>query len=166
MQPAPGGFSGPGSSFNEPSRPLKPERPSIAAAPLPLVPGTPALTPTSAFNLAYNDYLNGRYELAVGGFQRFLQDFPSTSLAPNAQYWIGECHYAMKDFVRAIQAFERVAQDYPRSERVPAALFKLGLAVMETGDTPKARGYLKRVIEEFSYSDEAKLAKNKLAELR
>ena len=28
------------------------------------------ITPTSAFNLAYNDYLNGKYELSVAGFQR------------------------------------------------------------------------------------------------
>jgi hypothetical protein len=36
----------------------------------------------------------------------------------------------------------------------------------EAGDLPKARGYLRRVIEDFSTSDEAKLAKNKLAEIR
>jgi TolA-binding protein len=36
----------------------------------------------------------------------------------------------------------------------------------ETGDVRKARMHLKRVIEEFSGSNEAKLAKNKLAEIR
>ncbi|MGH7208918.1 MAG: tetratricopeptide repeat protein [Nitrospiraceae bacterium] len=45
-------------------------------------------------------------------------------------------------------------------------MFKLGLAAAEAGDTQRARGLLKRVIEEFSHSDEAKLAKNKLTEIR
>jgi tol-pal system protein YbgF len=114
---------------------------------LPL-PGTPDISPTSAYNLAYNDYLNGRYELAVAGFQRFLQDFPSTSLAPNAQYWLGESHYSLKDHVRAMQAFERVVTDHPHSEKVAAALYKLGLAAAETGNANKAREYLKRVLQD------------------
>lgn len=127
---------------------------------------SPAITPTSAFNLAYNDYLNGRYDLAITGFQRFLDDFPSTSLAPNAHYWIGESYYSLKDYVRAIKAFEKVVSDYPRSEKVAPSLFKLGLASAETGNSTRARTYLKRIIEEFSTSDEAKLAKLKLAEIR
>ncbi|MFQ5992219.1 MAG: tol-pal system protein YbgF, partial [Nitrospiraceae bacterium] len=126
----------------------------------------PGLTPTSAYNLAYNDYLSGRYELAVTGFQRFVEDFPSTSLTPNAYYWLGESYYSMKDYVRAMQAFERVIKDYPKSEKVPPALYKLGLAAGETGDTRRSRAFLKRVIQEYKDSNEAKLAKNRLAELQ
>lgn len=132
---------------------------------LPL-PGTPDISPTSAYNLAYNDYLNGRYELAVTGFQRFLQDFPSTSLVPNAQYWLGESYYGLRDYVRAMQAFEKVVTDHTHSEKVAPALYKLGLAAAETGNAAKAREYLKRVMQDHKDSNEAKLAKGKLAELR
>jgi len=131
-----------------------------------IMPGVPSITPTSAFNLAYNDYLNGKFELAVGGFQRFIKDFPSTSLTPNAHYWLGESYYGQKDYIRAIQSFEHVVNEYAGNEKVPAALFKLGLSAAETGDTAKSRKYLKRVIEEYSTSEEAKLAKAKMAEIR
>ena len=141
----------------KPSGPL--EAPSI-------VPGVPSITPTSAFNLAYNDYLNGKFDLAVSGFQRFIKDFPSTSLTPNAHYWLGESYYGQKDYIRAMQSFEHVVNEYAGNEKVPAALFKLGLSAAETGDTAKSRKYLKRVIEEYSTSDEAKLAKAKMAEIR
>jgi tol-pal system protein YbgF len=148
----------------EPSRQSKPA--TLPSRPeLPLA-GTPDISPTSAYNLAYNDYLNGRYDLAVTGFQRFLQDFPSTSLAPNAQYWLGESLYSMKDHVKAMQAFEKVVADHPQSEKVPAALYKLGLAAADMGNANKAREYLKRVLQDFKDSNEAKLAKGKLAELR
>ncbi|HJU04348.1 MAG TPA: tetratricopeptide repeat protein, partial [Nitrospiraceae bacterium] len=80
--------------------------------PAPFLPGTPAISPTSAFNLAYNDYLNGRYDLAVTGFQRFLRDFPTTSLAPNAHYWIGESYFSLKDYGHAMQAFQRVVTEF------------------------------------------------------
>lgn len=149
-----------------PPRIGKPAEPDTGPTNVPPLPGTPGISPTSAFNLAYNDYLNGRYELAVSGFQRFLKDFPSTSLAPNAYYWIGESYFSLKDYPRALQAFQKVVNEYPRNEKVPPALFKLGVVAAEAGDLPKARGYFRRVIEEYSSSDEAKLAKNKLAELR
>lgn len=128
--------------------------------------GMPGITPTSAFNLAYNDYLNGKYELAVSGFQRFIKDFPGTSLTPNAQYWLGESYYNLKDYGRAIQTFEYLIAEYPGNEKVPAALYKLGLASAETGDLVKSRKNLKRVLEEFPASEESRLVKNKLAELR
>ena len=124
------------------------------------------ITPTSAFNLAYNDYLNGKYELSVAGFQRFIKDFPGTSLTPNAQYWLGESYYNLKDYGRAIQAFDYLVAEYPGNEKLPAALYKLGLATAESGDLAKSRKNLKRVLEEFPASDESKLAKHKLAELR
>jgi tol-pal system protein YbgF len=144
------------------SRPQKPGSSGDST----IVPGVPTITPTSAFNLAYNDYLNGKYDLAVGGFQRFVKDFPGTSLTPNAYYWLGESYYQQKDYVRAMQAFEYVSAEFPGNEKVPASLFKLGLAAGETGDLAKSKKNLKRVIEEFPTSDEAKLAKNKLAEIR
>ena len=160
------GLSKPDSTSREPSRQSKPARLPDSPRPGLVMPGTPAITPTSAFNLAYNDYLDGRFELAVTGFQRFLKDFPTASLVPSAYYWLGESYYSMRDFVHAMQAFERVVDEYPRSDKVAPALFKLGLAAAEVGDTQRARGLLKRVIEEFSHSDEAKLAKNKLTEIR
>ena len=153
-------------SATETTRQAKTTKPSGPPDAGPMIPGVPSITPTSAFNLAYNDYLNGKYELAVTGFQRFLKDFPSTSLTPNAHYWLGESYYNMKDYVRAMQSFEHVVSEYPGNEKVPASLFKLGLSASETGDLAKSRKYLKRVIEEFSTSDEAKLAKAKLAEIR
>jgi tol-pal system protein YbgF len=145
---------------------IKPSKPSPAPEAGTLLPGVPGLSPTSAFNLAYNDYLNGRYDMAVIGFQKFVKDFPTASLVPNGYYWLGESYYNLKDYVRAIQAYEQVVTEHPGSEKVPAALYKIGLSASETGDTGKAKKYLKRVVEEYAISEEAKLAKNRLAELR
>ncbi|MCC2641720.1 MAG: putative Tol-Pal system protein YbgF [Nitrospira sp.] len=150
----------------ESTRQARATKPGGPLDPPSIVPGVPSITPTSAFNLAYNDYLNGKFDLAVNGFQRFIKDFPSTSLTPNAHYWLGESYYGQKDYIRAMQSFEHVVNEYAGNEKVPASLFKLGLSAAETGDTAKSRKYFKRVIEEYSTSDEAKLAKTKMAEIR
>jgi tol-pal system protein YbgF len=144
----------------------KPSKPTGQGESSSIVSGMPGITPTSAFNLAYNDFLNGKYDLAVSGFQRFTKDFAGTSLTPNAHYWLGESLYNQKDYARATTTFEYLVAEYPGNEKVSAALYKLGLATAETGDLVKSRKYLKRVIEEYPASDEAKLAKNKLADIR
>ena len=143
--------------------PESPPTPRAAISPLGLGPG---MTPSSAFNLAYNDYLNGRYDLSIVGFKSFLNDYPHASLAGNALYWLGESYYRQRDYVRARQMFERVVMEHPSHGKVPGALYRIGLAAAETGDRAGARKYLTRVIEEYSTSKEAILAKNKLAELR
>ena len=124
------------------------------------------LTPTASFNLAYNDYLKGNYDLAVAGFEGFLRQFPSTSLAAHAQYWIGESYANKREYRSAVDAYERVVTNYPKSDKVPAALYKAGSGSAELGDLAKARSLFKRVIEEYSQSDEAARAKQRLAELR
>lgn len=124
------------------------------------------LTPTASFNLAYNDYLKGNYDLAIAGFESFLRQFPSTSLAAHAQYWIGESYANKREYRSAVDAYERVVNNHPTSDKVSAALYKAGSGYAELGDLAKARSLFKRVIEEHPQSDEAMRAKQKLAELR
>ena len=134
-----------------------------------ILPGRPplsGLTPVEVYNLAYNDYLKGNYDLAVVGFQSFLKQFPDSTQTPLALYWLGECYYSKKDFFNAIETFDRVIKNFPKSEKVPKALLKEAYSYMEMGDKAKAKSYLKKVIEEHSLSEEANLAKNKLAEIR
>jgi tol-pal system protein YbgF len=120
----------------------------------------------NAFNVAYNDFLNGKYDSAAVAFKRFVKEYPATTLTANAHYWLGESYYQQNDYVRAMQAFEYVSNEYPANEKVPASLFKLGLAARETGDLPKFKKNLERVIDDFPSSLEAKLAKKALAYLR
>ena len=50
------------------------------------------------------------------GSRTTLSQFPDASQADAAQYWVGECYYAKKDFKNAIDAFAKVAQE-PSQER-------------------------------------------------
>lgn len=40
------------------------------------------------------------YRIAISRFKDFLKKYPKSKLAGNAQYWIGECHYALREFDR------------------------------------------------------------------
>ncbi|MDH3404566.1 MAG: hypothetical protein OEP45_13170, partial [Acidobacteriota bacterium] len=46
--------------------------------------------PGALYEAARADYVRGNYELAILGFNQYLEHFPDSELADNARYWIGE----------------------------------------------------------------------------
>ncbi|MBI4551029.1 MAG: tol-pal system protein YbgF [Candidatus Latescibacteria bacterium] len=118
--------------------------------------------PELLYNTASADYQRGNYDLALSVFSQFVQRFPDSELADNAQFWIGECYYAQKQYTQATEAYNTVLTKYPKGNKVAAALLKLGLAQVALQNVDAARASLKRVIDEFPQSDEAKLARMRL----
>ena len=105
------------------------------------------------------------YKVALGRFKDFIKKYPKSKLAGNAQYWIGECHYALKEFDQAILEFDAVRRKYPQGEKVPAALLKQGFAFAELGEKVNARLILQEVVEKYSQTPEAVRAKQRLKTL-
>jgi tol-pal system protein YbgF len=125
-----------------------------------------SMSPQEAYNLAYNDFVKGNYDLALLGFQNFTQQFPSSLLAPNAYYWLGESYFSKKEYGKAIENFDKVARDYPKHDKVASSILKEGYSYIEMGEKPRGKAYLKKVIEQFPRSNEAGLAKEKLATIK
>ena len=131
------------------------------------VPGAPSvMAPQDAYNLAYNDYVKGDYDLALLGFQNFTQQFPTSLLLPNAYYWMGESYFSKKEYSKAIENFDKVARDFPKHDKVAISILKEGYAYIEMGEKPRGKVYLKKVIEQYPRSNEANLAKEKLASVK
>jgi tol-pal system protein YbgF len=105
------------------------------------------------------------YRSAIARFRDFLKKYPKSNLAANAQYWIGESHYALREFDQAIIEFDAVRTRYPESGKVPAALLKQAYAFAEMGETPHARLLLQEVVEKHAQTPEATQAKQKMKSL-
>ena len=69
--------------------------------------------PGDIYRLALNDYQAGKYDLALIGFRNFMSQYPRVELAPQAQFEIGECEFARKNFVDAAREYDKVAQLFP-----------------------------------------------------
>ena len=121
--------------------------------------------PQALYNAAYNDYLKGSYDLALRGFQQYLESFPSTTLAANATYWIGECYYRQRRYRQAIEQYDAVLNRYPRSDKTASALLKKGYAHLELGERSQGVVQLQHVLRQFPTSDEANLARQRLREI-
>jgi TolA-binding protein len=51
----------------------------------------------------------------------FVQKYPDSSLAPNAQYWLGNAWYAQRNCNKAIEAQSVVTTRYADSTKAPDA---------------------------------------------
>ncbi len=124
-----------------------------------------SIGPSDAYRQSLNDYNGGNYDLALAGFQNYLVQFPDASQADKAQYWIGECYYAKKDYRDAIDAFSKVVKIYPKSDKVPGAKLKIGYSYLNENNPAKAKEWLHRVAKEYPGTKEAELAREKLRKI-
>jgi tol-pal system protein YbgF len=111
-------------------------------------------------------FKEGDIDAAREAFTEFLTAYPGSSLAGNAQYWLGECYYGKKQYEQAIEEFDRVMSDHPSSEKVPAALLMKGLAYLALKDRKRAATVLRQVMDGYPKSVEAGKAADKLAQLK
>ncbi len=132
-------------------------------APVGDAPPVTSQDPRGLYEAAYLQVTRGQYDLAVNAMEDFVRQFPSSDLADNAVYWIGESYYAMRRFNQAVEAFVRLIDAYPRGDKVPAAMLKLGYAFSEMGDAATARRYWTSLVEKYPDREEAALARTRLS---
>ncbi len=108
----------------------------------------------------------GRYQEAVTVFRQFLAAYPSSSLAANAQYWLGESHYVLRNFERAIDEFSTVIDRYPSSTKIADAKLKIGYCQYELGRWQDARASLTSVVNDYPKTTAANLASKRLEQMR
>lgn len=119
----------------------------------------------AAFQAAYADYSKGNYELALWGFQDFMRKHPNDPRVSEAQYWIGECHFAQRDYRQAVAELDRLIQEHPNSPKVPVAHLKKGLAFLESNQVAQAVVQLQHLVQAYPHSDEARIARERLNSL-
>lgn len=134
--------------------------------------GAPAVAgPVSAggeqalYDAAFNALKGADYPKAINGFGSFVGQFPTSPLASNAQYWLGEAYYVTRDYPNAITAFQKVTTGWPDSRKVPDALVKIGFTQAAQGKNGDARITLEQVVERFPGSEAATLASERLKRL-
>ncbi len=136
-------------------------QPPRSAGGLPVPEGNDRANYQAAFDLLKDS----KYPEAVQAFKQFLSTFPDSSLADNAQYWLGESHYVMKDYPQALRDFHTVIDKYPQSRKLPDALLKLGYCNYELKNWKEARTSLSQVVQQFSDTTAARLASQRLAKM-
>jgi TolA-binding protein len=135
-----------------PVDPLDPDAPPPAVAPVPdpaVAPpvSTVGLSPERLWAMAQADYADGRFPLAIQGYEQYIRTFPDTDRADDAQQAIGDAENQQMRFEEAIAAYNRVIQNYPKSDQVPWAYYKRALAMLRLERRDEARASLELAIK-------------------
>jgi tol-pal system protein YbgF len=128
-------------------------------------PAVPAADPMQTYQAAYRDYQRGNFDLAIEGFREFLGAAPTSDLADNAAYWVGESLFSQKKYREAIEQFDAVVNKYPKSDKVPGALLKKGYSYISINERAQGVVQLQYVVHEHPKSQEASLARQRLRQL-
>jgi len=124
------------------------------------------LSPAEVFNMAYSDYRNGNFELAIDGFKMYKEQFPESPLVDDSLYWIGECYFSQKKHEEAIEQFNELILNYSRGDKIPAAYLKKGLSLAEIGKKEEALAVFKLLVSKYPLEEETKIAQQKIKELK
>jgi len=119
-----------------------------------------------AFQEAFKLLQAEKYEQAGTALAAFVRQYPQSSQADSAQYWLGESFYARRDFSHALQTFTQLLTQYPNSNKRAHALLKIGFTYAELQDAAKAQQILEYVRDNYPSTSQARLAVERLQQLK
>lgn len=114
------------------------------------------------YNNARRDKDGGKPDLALAEFRDFLKYYPTSDLAPNCQFYIGEIHFSRNEFEDAVKDFDAVLEQYPKGSKTPDAYFYKGVALVKMGRSRDARKEFTSVIQQFPRTEAADKARSQL----
>ena len=155
------------------SEALKPENnvPAALIAPTSTSPDTSVnystnLTENQAYDRAVNLVLQDKkYDEAIPEFQAFNLNFPDSSYAPNAHYWLGQLLFNKTEYAKAKNEFNLVVEQYTASNKRSDAMLKLAMVEQKLNNSAAAKIWYEKVLSEYPESSAAQLAKPRLENL-
>ena len=115
------------------------------------------------YEAGLNQFKQGNYGASIAAFQSFMTGFSASPLVPSAQYWIGNAHYALRDFKSAIATQQKLLQTWPDNAKAPDALLNIASSQLESGDVKAARESLQSLVKRYPTSPAAEQARQRLA---
>lgn len=139
---------------------------AVAEAPKPAASGNVSAEENETYERAQGQRRIGNYQGAITAFQAFIAKYPKSTLAPRAQYWIGDSYFNLRDFKNAISSQQKLLSAYPDSSSVPDGLLNMASAQLEAGDNAAARKTMDGLIARYPSSEAAEKARRRVANLR
>ncbi|HNR92528.1 MAG TPA: tol-pal system protein YbgF [Dokdonella sp.] len=150
---------------------------SLTAEDAALVPPADAATTASdvtadpdAEKRSYDDAFaalkDGRYAESARRFQAFIAQYPDSTLAGNAYYWLGESYYVTQNYRVALDTFATLLTRFPTNQKAPDALLKTGYCQYELKQWAEAEGTLNEVVARYPDTTVARLASGRLRALK
>lgn len=117
----------------------------------------------NSYDAALQQFKSGDYKAAAGALEAFVKRYPDSGYAANAQYWLGNAHYALRDCKSAIAAQQVVVKTYPDSPKAADAMLNMASCYTELKDKAGAKKTLETLLAHYPDSSAAQTAKERLS---
>ena len=114
------------------------------------------------YEAALDQFKAAKYKEAAWAFSAFVQKHPDSSLAPNAQFWLGNAWIAQRNCAKAIEAHSVVTTKYAESPKAPDAWLAMANCQQEMGNPAAAKRSLEAAIAKYPNSPAADTARERL----
>jgi tol-pal system protein YbgF len=140
-----------------------PKPPVAATPPKPAAPAVEGGGDIKSYEDAHKTFRSGNYQGAVNAFRGFIEQYPNSILASNAQYWIGISFYNLKDLKAALGSHQQLLKRYPESPKVPDSMLNIATIQSDLNDQAAAKTTLEDIVSKYPNSEAATKAKSRLA---
>lgn len=131
------------------------------------------MTPEQRFKHAKELFDDGSYLDAINEFTVITLQNQGSAVAPEAQYYLGECRFKRGEYLLAAFEYQVLRRNYPASPLVADAQYKLGLCYYELSPrssldqdyTHKAIDELQAFVEYYPKDPRVKDADEKIQEM-
>jgi tol-pal system protein YbgF len=117
---------------------------------------------TREYEAALNQFKAQKYKESAWAFSAFMQKNPDSSLAPNAQFWLGNAWVAQRNCTKAIEAHSVVTTKYADSAKAPDSWLAIAGCQQEMGNPVAAKRSLETVVAKYPNSTAAATAQQNL----
>lgn len=109
------------------------------------------------YNSARQNFESFNYEGCIAAMTELLNSEPSHILADNAQYWIGESYYGLKQYQKAVLEFQKVFA-YEATDKYDDAQLMIGLSYVRLNQPQMARTAFGDFMNTYAGSEYAGIA--------
>jgi len=139
--------------------------PAPAAAPAPAAPASAGNAETD-YQQAQKSFARQDYTAALDQFGGYLQRYPDSEYAPNAQFFKARSLQSLGKYDQAIGEFDKLRTAYPANSKVPYAMHQQAVCYARIGQTDRAVQLLQQVIKDYPMTPPADQAKSDIKKLQ
>ena len=143
--------------------------PEIAPEPIPEAADLPPLVDK---NIEYQEFEDAKklitatkYKEAFDALDKFVINYPSSELLPEAKYNLGYTQFALRNYKAAINTFNKIVLEYPDNPIAPNSLYQVSNSQIQLTRITKAKQTLRTLIKKYPNADIIPSAKKRLKDL-
>ena len=143
--------------------------PEISPEPIPQAADLPPLVDK---NIEYQEFEDAKklitatkYKEAFDALDKFVINYPSSELLPEAKYNLGYTQFALRNYKAAINTFNKIVLEYPDNPIAPNSLYQVSNSQIQLTRITKAKQTLRTLIKKYPNADIIPSAKKRLKDL-